>query len=148
MYAIRSYYENNVNNHTKIKENCILRLKFNCMKSKFYLLSALALIILQSCSKSSGSDEVELRDRQEVYDENIVEIETYLQSNYMTVDSDMNVIVDSIDAGQTSIWDEYNMASSYITVKNDDRNTLLTDGRVDDDVDYKLYYVVLRNNFV
>lgn len=113
------------------------------MKSKIYWLGVLAIVLLQSCNKSDDSSTT-VRNRQKVYDENIVEIEEYLQACFMTVDSDMNVTVDSIENGETSIWDQTNYPLQYITVKNDTRETLYTDGRIDDDVDYKLYYVVLN----
>lgn len=106
--------------------------------------------ILVACPKDDGSSYV-IRDRQEVYDENIAEIEDYLKANYLTVDGDMNATVTEIADGGTeiSIWDEYKSSLfgdevPYITVKNDSRNSVLIDGRVDDDVDYKLYYIVLN----
>lgn len=114
------------------------------MKSKFYLWSMLGVLTLTISCKKDDSSTTEVRDRQEVYNENIVEIEEYLQTNYLTLDADMNVTVSSIDNDQTSIWDQTDYPLQYITVKNDTRETLYTDGRIDDDVEYKLYYIVLN----
>lgn len=102
--------------------------------------------IFISCNKSD-SDSYDLRDRQEVYDEDILEIEEYLQTHYMIVDADMNTTIDTILPTTTypSIWDQYGGSSfPSISVKNDTRTSTLTDGRIDDDVDYKLYYIVLN----
>lgn len=110
-----------------------------------YFLLLLVFSFLVSCKKD---DEVIIpppRDRQEVHDDNLEEIETYLQSSYMTFDANMNVTIDSIPDGgnQVSIWDQTNYPLQFITVKNDARRNLLTDGRIEDDVYYKLYYIVL-----
>ena len=41
-------------------------------------------VLLVSCNKDD-SNSVKIRDRQEVYDEDIVEIEEYLQNNYLDI---------------------------------------------------------------
>ncbi|MFI0426720.1 MAG: FKBP-type peptidyl-prolyl cis-trans isomerase [Flavobacterium sp.] len=102
--------------------------------------------IFISCNKSdSGS--YDLRDRQTVYDEDILEIEEYLQTHYMTVDANMNAVIDTIlpTTTEASIWSQTAYPLQSITVKNDTRDTYLTDGLKDDDVDYKLYYIVLND---
>ncbi|MGV7107330.1 FKBP-type peptidyl-prolyl cis-trans isomerase [Flavobacterium sp. U410] len=116
------------------------------MKSKFYLLSMLWLSTLVLSCKSDDSSTIELRDRQEVYNENIAEIEEYLQNNYLDVN---DFTVKSIENGESSIWSTLNDDSNpyrlrFKTVKNDTRETLYTDGRIDDDVNYKLYYIILN----
>lgn len=101
--------------------------------------------IFISCNKSDSSS-YDVRDRQEVYNEDILDIEEYLQTHYMTVDGDMNTTIDTIlpTTTETSIWNQTTYPLQSITVKNDTRTTTLTDGRIDDDVDYKLYYIVLN----
>ena len=110
-----------------------------------YFLLMIGLSLLVSCKNDDGPNVTPPRDRQEVYDENLTEIETYLQSTYMTLDGNMNVTIDSIPDGgtQVSVWDQTDYPLQFVTVKNDTRRNLLTDGRIDDDVDYKLYYIVL-----
>ena len=111
-----------------------------------YFLLLIGLSSLVSCKKDDDVTIPPPRDRQEVYNENLIEIETYLQSSYMTLDGDMNVSIDSIPDGgsQVSIWDQTDYPLQYITVKNDTRITLLTNGRIQDNVDYKLYFIVLN----
>ena len=110
-----------------------------------YLLLLIGLSSLVSCKKDDDTFIRPIRERQEVFDENITEIETYLQSTYMSLDGNMNITIDSIPEGgsQVSIWDQTDYPLQYITVKNDTRRNLLTDGRIADEVDYKLYYIVL-----
>jgi FKBP-type peptidyl-prolyl cis-trans isomerase FkpA len=97
-----------------------------------------------SCNKADSVTPIALRDRQEVYNENIVDIEDYLKTNYITVDTDQNVEIKKIGSGEISIWDNTNYPLQSITVKNDTRITNFTDGRIDDDIDYKLYYVIIN----
>lgn len=118
------------------------------MKMKNILRIIIFLVLVGgtvSCKKDDGaSSEVVLRDRQEVYDEDILEIEAYLKDNYLELDADLNATVKKIDAGQTSIWDDTAYPIQFITVKNDVRTSNFTDGVSSDVVDYKLYYIVLN----
>lgn len=109
-----------------------------------FILLALAII---SCNDDDdGTTVIPANDRTEQYGVDIDLIEDYLKTNYITVDSDLNATIDSIPAGgsQISIWDQTDYPLQSITVKNDNRLTILTDGRVDDDVEYKLYYILLN----
>ncbi|MBF04575.1 MAG: hypothetical protein CMP76_14930 [Flavobacterium sp.] len=118
------------------------------MKMKNILRIIIFLVLVGgtiSCKKDDGaSNEVVLRDRQEVYDEDILEIEAYLKDNYLELDANLNATVKKIDAGQTSIWDDTAYPVQFITVKNDVRTSNFTDGVSADVVDYKLYYIVLN----
>lgn len=123
----------------------------NIFKISFFLTF---IILVTSCNKDNNSiPPVELRDRQVVYDENIIDIKAYLQSNYLSLDADLNATILPIDAGQTSIWDQYKEDDPqgefqgevpFMIVKNDARTTNFVNGRFADDVDYKLYYIVLN----
>lgn len=106
----------------------------------------LALSIISCNDDDDGTTIVPPNDRTEQYGVDIALIEDYLKTNYMVVDSDLNVTIDSILPGGTevSIWDQTDFPLQSITVKNDTRLTILTDGRVDDDVEYKLYYILLN----
>jgi hypothetical protein len=85
-------------------------------------------------------------DRTEQYAVDIGEIEDYLKTNYLTLDSELNATIAKIPIGgsQVSIWNQTDFPLQSITVKNDDRVTLRTDGRIDDPVEYKLYFIVLN----
>ena len=113
------------------------------MKKIYTIGIVVFLLSLVACKKDDSPTVTPPRDRQEVYDENIVEIENYLKNNYLqVVGSDATVKL--IDSDQVSIWDDTTYPLQYITVKNDSRSSLLTDGRIEDPVLYKLYYVVLN----
>nr|WP_294774986.1 FKBP-type peptidylprolyl isomerase [uncultured Flavobacterium sp.] len=96
----------------------------------------LALLVV-SCSKSDDSTEP-LRDYAEQYQKDIVLIEEFLQTHYITVTQnpgspdDQNVTFTRIPAGgtQTSIWNSPDLVTNY-TVEYDD-------------ITYKLYYLKLR----
>ena len=81
-----------------------------------------------------------------LYDEDILEIEEYLHNNFITVDGDFNATVEVIPEGgtQTSIWDQTTYPLQFVTLKNDGRVTNKTDGRVNDDVEYKVYYLIIN----
>jgi len=85
-------------------------------------------------------------DRTEQYASDIDSIEKYLKSNYMTLDSDLNAVITEIPTGgsQVSIWDQTDYPLNSITVKNDTRLTIRTDGGIEDPVEYKLYYILLN----
>lgn len=119
------------------------------MKKTLTLLSVfcLGVTLFISCQKDSNSSSVSLRDRQEVYDENLDEIELYLKNNFLDINDDFTV--KPIESNETSIWDDQtNLSNLYplqsITVKNDIRTSLLTTGITGDDVEYKLYYIVIN----
>lgn len=120
------------------------------MKSLFKIVLLVSVMLTLVGCPSDDTAAIEIRDRQEVYDENIVDIEDYLKSNYMTIDANNEVTVTEIpeDGTQTSIWDQYStdggLTFPSFNVKNDTRQTYLTDGGINDDVDYKLYYIVLN----
>lgn len=122
------------------------------MKSIFKI--ALLLTITSTFYNCKSDDETAtfvVRDRAEVYGENKIEIEAYLKANYMTIGANNEVTVTKIpeNGTQTSIWDQYkstlfNNEVPFITIKNDARNSLLTDGKIVDAVDYKMHYIVLN----
>jgi len=115
------------------------------LKSAFLIFS-ISFLFLTSCRPDDNTSITPPRDRQEVYEEDITEIEEYLKSNYLTIDAEMNATVNAIpeNGPQTSIWDQTDYPLQSITVKNDVRVSYKTNGRIKDDVEYKLYYIVLN----
>lgn len=115
---------------------------------RVYKIVALLVVgfTFMACPADDSTSYAPLRDFQEVYDEDILEIEEYLQTHYMTIDANMNAVIDTIlpTTTELSIWDQTAYPLQSITVKNDSRSTFFTDGRVEDDVDYKLYYIILN----
>lgn len=114
------------------------------MKNIFKLSFFVVLFTIVSCKDDETDLTFELRDRAEVYEEDIAEIEAYLQDNYLEVDGDLNATVTKIDNGQTSIWDQTAYPLQSITVKNDVRTTNFVTGVSTDVVDYKLYYIIIN----
>lgn len=121
------------------------------MKSvlKLVLLVSLTLTFV-GCPSDDNGPTIVVRDRQEVYSENILEIENYLKTNYIELNANNDATVTKIpDAGvQTSIWNQYSLDGGLtfpsITVKNDTRNNITTTGGSTDVVDYKIYYILLN----
>lgn len=115
----------------------------NILKVGFFLIILISVI---SCKKDdSTSSEIVLRDRQEVYDENIAEIEDYLKDHYIDVNDNFTVKPITDANTQISIWDDTTYPlESMDDVKNDVRTSNFTDGVSTDVVDYKLYYVILN----
>ncbi|MEZ4838490.1 FKBP-type peptidyl-prolyl cis-trans isomerase [Flavobacterium sp.] len=112
------------------------------------LISVFAMVIF-SCKKDD--DDVSItppRDRTEQYNADKDSIQKYLETHYMTVDANMNVMISEIpsenSSNYTSIIDQTDYPLQFIEVKNDNRQTYLKGGRVDDPVDYKLYYIILN----
>jgi hypothetical protein len=114
-------------------------------KFKFYFILLITSITIFSCSKNNNDETVvePLRDYQTQYNADIKIIETYLTSNYITVTNahgqttDQDVIIAKITnaATQPSIMSYLN-APTYpkLLIRNVTVNK----------VDYKLYYLVLR----
>lgn len=118
-------------------------------KFKFYFILTFVALSLFSCNKNDDNKVAPPRDRAEQYAKDIDSIERYLKSHYMEVIVDeglTDVKIKPIPAGgtQVSIWDntEYPLMSKII--KNDSRSTNLVDGRFNDPVDYKMYYILLN----
>lgn len=111
---------------------------------KYTCITALA-ISLWSCKKDDDVEMVPVRERQEVYDENIISIETFLKSNSITIDNENNVTFDSIAEGNSNaIWSQTEYPLQFIEVKNDSRTTNKVDGLIKDPVTYKLYYLLIN----
>lgn len=114
---------------------------------KAFILLVLFSFIAVSCKDDDDAATVTPpNDRTEQYATDIEKIEEYLKSNYMTLDSDLNAVITEIPTGgnQVSIWDQTDYPLKSITVKNDTRLTIRTDGALVDPVEYKLYYILLN----
>lgn len=119
-------------------------------KFKFYFILLLTSTILFSCNKDDDpAPPTPPRDFTEQYLKDIDSIEKFLKTHYLTaetVDGQLDVTFTPIPEGgtETSVWDntEYPVLSKI--VKNDERRSNLTDGRTEDPVDYKLYYILLN----
>ncbi len=110
-------------------------------KFKFYFILLITTVSLFSCSKDDTATYEPPRDYKVQYDVEIVDIEEYLNTNYITVINhpgfvdDQNVTITKIDAAQPSIM-SYKDADTY--------PKLLTKEVIQNNITYILYYLVLR----
>lgn len=122
---------------------------------KFFLIAIASIALFSSCKKDDDNTSIAPpRDRTVQYAADIADIEEYLQTHYLTVTVDANnnpvpTITKIPDGGsQVSIWNQTDYPLQSKIVKNDNRvyssgNTLVGT-RIDDPVDYKLYYLKIR----
>lgn len=120
-------------------------------KFKVYFTLLFISFALFSCHKDDNGSVAPPRDYTVQYQTDIDSIEGYLKTHYIiktTVDGQPDITIDSIPtgnpAGLISVWDNKEYPLQLKIVKNDARTTVLTDGRVDDPVDYKLYYLQIK----
>ncbi|WP_306354201.1 FKBP-type peptidyl-prolyl cis-trans isomerase [Flavobacterium sp. '19STA2R22 D10 B1'] len=121
-------------------------------KFKFFSLLLLVGISLFSCKKND--DDVSVappRDRGMQYSNDIIAIDQYLDTHYIeSVDENFNVKFTKIPAGgtQQSIRTQTTYPLQFKMMKNDNRNYASQNDilgvRVDDNIDYKLYYLILN----
>jgi len=123
---------------------------------KFFLIAIASVALFSSCKKDDDTS-VNIappRDRTVQYASDINDIEDYLKSHYLTVTLDANnnpvpTITEIPDGGtQTSIWDQNDYPLLSKTIKNDNRiytaESPLVGTVVEDPVDYKVYYLKIR----
>ena len=112
---------------------------------KRFFTSALILVgslFLWNCKDDDNRTQVPERDRQEVYNENINEIETFLKTNSIEI-LEQSVQFDSVDfESNFSIWNQTDYPLQSVVLKNDTYNTSFK--RINDDVEYNVYYLILK----
>ena len=115
-------------------------------KFKFYFILLITTVSLFSCSKNDSAPIEPPREYSEQYKTDLIDIEEYLTTNYITVVNhpgfvdDQDVTIAKIDAGQPSImsYTSNAVAGSTIYPQLWSRNTSMNG------VIYKLYYLILR----
>ena len=124
--------------------------------NKIFLLVSLLFTVISSVIVSCRQEDDPIpppppRDRTEVYGEDILEIEEFLQTHYMVVDPvslDVEFLLIPEGGTQTSIWDQTDYPLQHITVKNDTRTYANSGDLVgtpsSDPVSYKLYHIILN----
>ena len=113
---------------------------------KKFFISAVILtgsLFLTNCKDDDDTKRIEIRDRQEVYEENINEIETFLKSNKVEILED-RVEFDSVAfESNQSIWKQSVYPLQSVILKNDTYNSAFK--RIDDNVEYTVYYMIINN---
>lgn len=104
------------------------------MNNIYKILSVVVFcVILASCSKSSTDDATPLRDYAEQYASDLASIESYIDTHYLTYDSDYNVTFDTLltTSGHSSIRTDSSFHLGDTTV-------------VEDGINYKVYFIKFR----
>jgi len=102
-------------------------------------------LLLWNCKPDDNTTKIVDRDRQEVFNENIKEIETFLKTNNVEVLEDGVSFETVASEANNSIWKQTEYPLQSITVKNlpyfSGTNGLQ---KQNDPVEYKIYYIILN----
>lgn len=103
------------------------------------------VLLLTNCKQDDATTTVADRDRQEVYNEDIIKIENFLKNNSITV-TENDVKFDSVSfEAINSIWKQNDYKLESVELSNDTYK--LVSGKYvkeNDDVKYKVYYLVIN----
>ncbi len=105
------------------------------MKHKNFLAIGLLALALFSCKKDNN--DVVIRPYTEVAPENDRDIQTYLKTHFATLDSDNNVVIDTIsgaNASKTSLFNNTDLKRKVLKVKINDNAYL----------DHTMYYIIFK----
>ncbi len=113
----------------------------NRYRAAVVLLAAFSF--LTSCKKDDDNLSFEERDREEVYQENLTDIESFLQTNRAVITAD-GLSFEEVESGSAqSIWNQTTYPLQSITLNNDSRESTNMLTKVEDDVEYKVYYMII-----
>jgi FKBP-type peptidyl-prolyl cis-trans isomerase FkpA len=129
---------------TKINENCILRSFYKKNMKKFFAITVLTVFTFTFFGCPSDDEVVETilpRPFAEVYQEDIAEIEGFLQTHEYSSDANFNVSFEKISSTNpgTPIIDELDNSAN----QDDDTKKLKFLTLRQNDIDYKVYYLKL-----
>lgn len=121
-------------------------------KFSLYFILFISSLALFSCNPTSSSTTIPPpRDYAVQYLADNDSIENYLKTHFLTkvvVDGLVDIVIDTIPKKNVnnliSIWDNTEVPLKFKMIKNDARSSSLVGGRVNDNVDYKLYYLILN----
>ncbi len=102
-------------------------------------------LLLWNCKPDDNSAKIVDRDRQEVFNENIKEIETFLKTNSVEILEDGVSFETVVSEADNSIWKQTDYPLQSMTVKNLPYFTG-SQGlqKLTDNVEYKVYYLILN----
>lgn len=119
-------------------------------KFKFYISLLIISTVVFACQETTSTPEpIAIRPYAEQYAKDIDSITIYLKSHYIVkkmIDGqiDADILPLPADGSKVSIWDNTEFPLQHKIVKNDLRLYNAVDGRIDDQVDYKMYYIILN----
>ena len=102
--------------------------------------------MLLNCEPDDNSNRIVDRDRQEVYTQDIKEIETFLKTNSISIETE-GVVFDTVTNQSESIWEQAEYPLQSITLQNDTYNLSSQTGKyskIEDAVSYKVYYLIIN----
>lgn len=103
-----------------------------------------AITFLAGCKKNDDNLSFQERDRAEVYQENIADIESFLKTNRAVITDD-GLSFESVEEGSAqSIWNQSEYPLQSITLLNDSRVENNKLEKVEDDVEYTVYYMIVN----
>lgn len=124
--------------------------KIVIMKLGKIILTIITLaVVFVSCNDDDDSTSVVIRDRAEVYAEDLAEIETYLETHFFNYDDfdftdpynpsndDFQIVFSSINSGETSLMDMLDLENGPLKYK-------MVEDEVEEGLFYKLYYLTIR----
>ncbi len=116
------------------------------MKKLIKTACGLALIFsLTYCKNDDNATTVVVRDRVEVYQENLTAIETFLKGHSITIEDNGVSFTEVSDSNDpNSIWNQNTYTLQSIALKNDSRSTTDVYKSIDDSVEYKVYYLIIN----
>lgn len=117
------------------------------MLLKRFLFVILTFFVLSSCSKSDEQTITPPRDYGVQYLADKDSIANFLKEHYLVIDDQNNASTPPIPTGsssENSIWNQQEFPLQFIDVINDGRRNNLVDGRINDDTNYRLYYIILN----
>lgn len=125
--------------------------------NRLFTVLSLAFIglIAANCNKddsSGGATVVPIRDRAEVRTENEASIEAYLKSHYIKEEGDI-ISFETIKNSESSIWNDPRLVKNFVLksdmydfepVRNQNGSTSLKYTKPKDELEYKVYYLVIN----
>ncbi|HLT65940.1 MAG TPA: hypothetical protein VKZ80_06255 [Flavobacterium sp.] len=103
-------------------------------------------LLLWNCKSDDETAVVADRDRLEVYNEDLSEIETFLKENSIKINEE-NIEFTAVESGSASIWDQSEYPLQSVQLQNDTysySNVTRKYERIADNVDYKVYYLIVN----
>lgn len=103
-----------------------------------------AVVFLAGCKKDDDDFTFQEKDRAEVYAENIADIEGFLKNNQAII-TDNGLSFESVATdSEQSIWHQATYPLQSITINNDSRVSTNKLQKVEDDVEYTVYYMIIN----
>src|SRR5690606_27451180 len=102
-----------------------------------------AITFSAGCKKNDDNLSFQERDRAEVYQENIADIESFLKTNRAVITDDGLSFVSVEEGSAQSIWNQSEYAVQPITLLNDGRVEDVELEKLEDHVAYTVYYMIV-----